>query len=943
MKLNRFDVKLVAIVLALLAPAAVAAQDDATVTGRVAGAIVSTEDGSPVTSARVQLAGTEIGALADMQGRYFLADVPPGTYELEIRSLGFATKTVTGLTVEPGSVTTLDVTMEPRAVEMAEITVSVGQEIGAAAALLNDQKRSRVVSDAIGAQQMSRSPDSDAARAASRMTGVTVAEGKFVYVRGLGERYSQTSLNGSPLPSPEPERSVVPLDLFPSSFLQSLTTQKTYTADQAGDFSGGSVQIETKDFPNSFTFRASVGSSVNTSSQFGGNFLSYGGGSLDFLGVDDGSRALPGAIVDELGGIGGDRLPSDPEIRERLGESFLGGDMTGFAPTAGSTPANADVGVSMGDRTELFGKPLGYFVAGTYANEYTFRDDEVERKWRASNFDPALPADRRDAANVDYRFLRGVQKVRWGGTSSLSLQLSPRHQIDLKTLYNRKSDDEARRFIGANREDLGGELVDERLRFISRQLAWGQLSGDHAVLDGHDLGWRFSVARAGRDEPGLRETIYKRPFSADPGDPYFLDNTGESARYLFSELTDDDLNGAIDYGIPFELAGGDHRLEVGGAYRARDRDFGVKRYRWEFLSGSTITSLDSALSAGSIVGDVTEPNTFALTEIVEPGDNYTADDRTAAGYATLDLQLTDRLRAVLGARVEDYSLDLATKNRAITSDLASTDVLPALNLTYRLGDDMNLRAAASRTVDRPEFRELAPFQFTEAASLRQIFGNPVLRIADIRSLDGRWEWYPAPGEVVTASVFHKRLDRPIEQVFIATAGTAYSFQNAEEGELYGAEVGLRKRLGFLGGLFETMWLEGNLAVVESEVDVRTGGIFDPTKLKRPLEGQSDYSLNLNLTYDHPEAGTRLGAYFSLSGDRVTAAGGSGVPDIVERPRPMLDLTFEQPLWTGAGLELEAGNLLDAEHLWEQSKNGITHVQRSYHEGRSFSASLSIEN
>ncbi len=907
--------------------------------GRLKGRVLSAREATPVTSAEVFLVDTEIGTLTDLEGRYFLSDVPPGTYDLTVRALGHATTTVTGVEVDPGETSDLSVSLETEAVAVGDLEISVGQARGSAAALLNRQRTADAVSDGIGTEQISRSPASDAAEAARRMTGVTVSDGKYVYVRGLGERYSQTSLNGSPLPSPEPESSVVPLDLFPAGFLESLVAQKTYTADRPGDFSGGTVQIETREFPDELTFRLSVGSSLNSESQFSRGFLYYDGGGLDMFGIDDGSRALPDGFVRELGGLEGDRVPNDPETRERIGETFLESPLTEFAPASGTTPPNGDVGFSLGNRTELFGKTFGYLIAANYSNSFTFRDDEVERKFRSTNFDPDLSEARRQAANVDYSFVRGMQEVKWGGIGNFNLQLSPGHQLSLKTLYNRTAEDEARQYTGANREDLGGELFTERLRFISRQLAWGQLAGKHQVLNGNRIEWKLSAARATREEPGLRETIYKRGFGADPSEPFLLDNTGESARYLFSDLTDDDLNGQADWIAPLPWPGGRNaELKLGVAARTRDRDFAARRLRWEFLSGSRITSLDSALNAGSIVGQVDEPGEFALTEVVEPGDAYTADDETRAGYAMLTLPV-GRLKAVLGARLEDYELELATRNASLEAGLGSTDVLPAANVTYALTDRMNLRAAASRTMDRPEFRELAPFQFTEAASLRQVFGNPELQIAEITSLDLRWEWFPTPGEVLTLSAFRKHMDDPIEQVFIATAGTAYSYQNADSAELYGAELGWRKGMGFLAGWLSPVTFEGNLALIESEVDVRSGGIFQPTNLTRELEGQSPYTVNLSLAYQDPDGATEAGAYFNVFGERIAAAGGSGVPDIVEQPRAQLDFTLKQDLWPRVELKLKAENLLDSAHLWEQSAHGITRVQRRYTEGRSFSASL----
>ena len=928
-------------VLALAALAApLAAQQGGEEPGRLKGRVVGTRDASPITTAQVTLEGTDIGTLSDVQGRYFLRDVPPGTYSVVVSSLGYAKKTVTGVTVTSGEVTTLDLTLETQAVQVSDVTVSVAQARGSAASVLNRQKNAAAVTDGIGAEQISRSAASNAAETARQLTGVTVSEGKYVHVRGLGERYSQTSLNGSPLPSPEPEKGVVPLDLFPAGFLDNLTVQKTYTPDKPADFSGGSVEIETRDYPDHFTFNASVGTSLNARSQFAEGYLSYPGGSRDFLGMDDGTRDLPDLIESELGGLGGRQLPTDDASLERFGESFLSEDLRSFSPSSGSTPANLGVGASMGDRVEVFGKELGYVFSATYSNTYSLRDDEVEQEYRSEAFDPVLVAAGREIRpNNDYAFIRATREVNWGGMGNVTLQLSPEHELGLKTLYNRNATDESRRIRGANREDITGELLIDRLRFVSRSMAWGQLSGEHR-LGATTLEWRGTAARATRDEPGLRETIYRRPLNAEPGAPFTLDSEGPAPRYLFDELADDDLNGGVDWTVPLGFIGADDvKLKVGGFGRTRHRDFEARRFRWQFRG--TITSLDSALTEEAVVGRLTGPGQFLLQEIFQPGDDYTTDDDLVAGYGMLTLPLGP-VEVVGGARVEDYDLlvDVAAGEDRDAS-LDATDVLPAANVTVALTEDMNIRAALSETLDRPEFRELAPFQFTEAISLREVFGNPGLEITRIRNWDLRWEWFPSPGEVLSLSGFYKELDRPIEQVFVKSAGAAYSYQNAESGTLRGVELGLRKNLGFLAPALEGLSLAGNVALIDSEVTVSQEGVFDPTNLERELEGQSPYTVNASLSYQAPEGGTEANLSFNVFGQRITAAGGSGIPDIEEQPRPQLEFTLEQPLWRSMELKLEAENLLDPAHEWTQTANGIMRVQRRFHEGQSFSASVSF--
>jgi hypothetical protein len=921
------------------APLAVAQE----ASGRIVGKVVDATSGAPISTAQVSVDGTPISTLSDLNGRFHLDGVPIGSQSVHARLLGYAPKIVTDVAVSSGETTPLDISLEATAIELEALAVTANLEAGATSRLLDEQRMSMAMVEAVGSQEISKSPDSDAAEVAGRVSGVTVTEGKYVFIRGLGERYSQTSLNGTPLPSPEPEKEVVPLDLFPSGFLESLTTQKTYTPDRPGDFSGGTVEIRNRQFPDRFTWRLSMGTSANSESQFQNGFLDYAGSNGDFLAIDRGARDVPDEVQEAGYGLRGDRLPRDPATLKQLGDAFAR-SLPQFAPTSGTAPVNLDLGGSVGDRLELGGKEIGFFAAGNYGEKWTNRDGEIERKWRAEAFNPDL-AEETQRPNVDYVFTRGLREVTWGGVANVSALLSPEHQINLQGMYNRNGTDEARTYTGANQEDLAGELFSERLRFQSRSLMWGQLSGEHETeLLGSHVEWRVAAARATRDEPALRETIYNRAFSADADDPFLLDDVGESARYFYSDLTDDDLNGGLDLTLPLGTrADGDVSVKLGGAFRTRDRDFAARRFRWKYQT-KRIASLDQILAdLDNVVGTNPGPNQVLLQDIVEPGDVYAADDDRLAGYAMIDVPLMSSLRAVAGARVEAYDLSLSTRTAGEVTNRSQTDVLPSLSLTYALRDDMNLRAAASRTLDRPEFRELAPFQFSEASSLRQLVGNPGLEVAEITNLDAKWEWFPRPGEVLSFGAFYKQLHRPIEQVFIATASSAYSFQNADDGYVVGAELSVRRRLDFLGGFFDPFTLTGNLSLIDSEVTVVTQGAFIPTNEKRRLEGQSPYVVNLNLVWQSSTGATEVGAFYNVFGPRIEAAGGSGVPDIEERPRNVLDVTFRQQVTDRLGVRLKAENLLDAPYRWEQSANGITRIQREYAVGRSLSVGLSYGN
>ncbi|MGD2135731.1 MAG: TonB-dependent receptor, partial [Gemmatimonadales bacterium] len=645
------------------------------------------------------------------------------------------------------------------------------------------------------------------------------------------------------------------------------------------------------------------------------------------------TRALPDRVVDLLGGLRGDRVPSDPAIRQELGMTFP----RTFTPSPASTPLNRSVDLSLGTRALVFGRELGLMAGVTYADDYSFRNDEIERKYRASSFDPDVEI----APNVDYTFDRGTRNVRLGAIANVTMLLSPTDKIGVRGTFTRNTDDEARTYWGRNREDLDGLVRSDRLRFVARELYWGQLSGEHRSFWDSRLEWRATLARAARDEPGLRETIYLNSDVNDSTAPAFLENVGESGRYLWSELRDDDRNLELDWRFPFDVWSGlTAQVKFGGAYRDRQRDFAARRFNWSFYGG-TITNIDSTLSDTSIVGFVRAPGQFALTDVVEPGDLYAAFDDRRAGYLMLELPLARGLRTIVGARLEDYRLLLHARGDTL-AEVDRTDVLPALNVVMELSPSMNLRLAASQTVDRPEFREVAPFQFTEAASLRQLFGNPALTSATVRSLDLRWDWFRRPGELISISGFYKHLDEPIEQVFITAASTAYSFQNAESATLYGLELDVRQRLDALSWSLQNVIVQGNLSLVHSNVRVIETGNFKPTSLERPLEGQADYALNVGMLYQSTYGGTEVGVFFNRLGDRVTAAGGFGTPDIVEQSRNQLDATFKQRLPGDVRFKLKVSNLLTAPYRFTQAANGIVVTQREYDVGTSVSLGLSYE-
>tara|TARA_S200002703_G_scaffold108388_1_gene94180 strand:+ start:3309 stop:6059 length:2751 start_codon:yes stop_codon:yes gene_type:complete len=912
--------KKVLLFLFVMLPNILAAQE----TGTIVGNIKNVTTNEPISDAQVFVNNGSTGALSDLNGRFIITRVPVGTVTITAQMIGYATKTITDIAVSGDQVVTFDITLTPSAIELEELVITASQERGSQTFVLNERRTSEALVDGIGSVDIASVPVSDAAGVAQRMTGVTISEGRYVFIRGLGDRYSQTSLNGSALPSPEPEREVVPLDLFPANFLESLQTQKSYTPDLPADFSGGAVQIRTKDFPNRFTVTAGMGTSFNSNSQFREGWITYPIGGMNFLGFDDGSRNEPQSVIDIMGPLTtGNRLPADDATRLRVGQELRNSEQK-FGPSLQNTPLNRSFSLGAGGRNDIFENgEIGYFITGQHSDTHTLQSNEIERKWRVSAFNPSITSDDRQP-NVDYNFVRGTRTISWGTVGNFTFKPNTTQKISFKSTVNVNSDDEARTYNGENREDIGALVRSERSRFISRMMLWGQLSGEHQLFADSRLEWRVAGARASRNEPMLRESIY---ISESENEPYTLFPDAGSGAYFWSDLTDDDVSGALDWKLPLT---DNSSVKVGGIYRQRTRDFASRRLLWDFLE-NTIVDFDESLSQGTVVESVRRHGQFSIGDIVEPGNLYDVTDERTGGYVMFDVQSFNRLQTVVGARIETYDLTLNSRGNNL-QNIDKVDIVPSLNMNYSINDRMKVRTAVSRTLDRPEFRELAPFQFTEAASLRQIFGNPELTPSKIINTDLRFDFFPSPTELISIGGFYKTLDEPIEQVFIAAASSAYSFQNADKATILGIEFDTKFNIGQIS-------VSNNYSWITSDVTVRAGSIFEPTNLSRPLEGQASYVLNTGLNWNNTN-NVDVGVFYNRFGKRLAAAGGSGIPDIFEQPRNSLDASIGFPLLVGATAKVRAINLLDDEYRFEQSATGITQIQRLFTTGRTLSVGIS---
>ena len=872
--------------LAAQAPAAGAAR------GRITGRVLDPQ-GAGMPDVGIQVVGTTLGAMSGVDGRFTLPSVPAGTVTLLARRIGFASKTVTGIVVVSGKTTEQNIAMTTATMQLATATVTATQERGSVSAALDRQRSATAIINSVTSEQISKSPDSDAAAAVGRVSGVSVQDGKYVFVRGLGDRYTTSSLNGARLPSPEPERKVVPLDLFPASLIQSVTTSKTFTPDQPGDFAGAAVNIQTKEFPARRTVVVSTSSGFNAAVT-GKNTISAGTRGADYLALGGTRRALPG-IVRQYGTF--DPQPGQGELN-----SLIGTFRNRWSATPATGTPNASAGMSVGGSDAVLGQRIGYLVSGNYGVQQNIKRDHIR----------AYALARAGTEEVDrFSGTSAGTGVLWGGLANFSTFLGRNTKVSLNNTYNRTSDNDARVESGIS-ENLGTQLNITRLQYVERMIRSSQLATEHSLFGGaHQLDWSVTASGVTRKEPDRSEFVYTQN-GTDTPEWFAIGNEG--AVRTFGDLAENSYEGQVNYRMSFFEPARELKLKFGALYRTTDRRAENSVYS---VQGFGLTNADRQLAPETIFdGRFTQPGSDALRLVpLAQGGSYTADDRLAAGYAMLSWQVTPRVNVVTGARFEHSDVTVIaspTIGPPVTTTPSFSDLLPSLAVTLRASETQNVRFSVSQTLARPEYRELAPLQFRDVLGGDNFLGNANLVRSLIRNADIRWEWFPSRSEVFSVSLFGKQFENPIERVYLGTSGTRIvSYQNAQRASNVGVELEARTGLGKLATPLENVSVFTNATLMRSTITLRQG-LASVTSANRAMVGQAPYMVNAGVTWNSDAGSTSATLLFNTIGPRIIDAGVVPLPDVEELARNVVDFSLRFPIAGNFTGRFDAKNLLDAQ-------------------------------
>jgi hypothetical protein len=856
---------------------------------------------------------------ADVDGRFYITLEAGKSYIINVSSVGYNTKTVEDVNVKSGEENSITIVLENKST-LSEIVVRTSVRRESTSALVNFQRNNTALSSGIAADFIKRTPDKNTGEILKRVSGTSMQDNKFVVVRGLGDRYNTAFLNGAQLPSSEPDKKAFSFDVIPSSVVDNIIINKTATPDLTGEFAGGLIQVSTRDVPTKNFLSVGVTLGYNTQSTFR-DFYSNERSGTDWIGFSDGRRKIPAGF------------PATRQAYNNLSNSQNG--------------INKQLELTRLFRNDVYEQKkytaapiqtynIAYGAAKKFKNDASFGTvlSVLYRKgMNLFGVDRAL-YQQDGAALQQFNDAQNKYSVNLGAMANFSY-VKGRHKVSFKNLFNRYYEDNYYFRSGPN-VDRGGDVNLWSSVLNQRTFYTGILEGNHQLnWKGVKVYWNGGYSFNNKTQPDLRTSAYFKSGIGTAGQ--FVWDQDDTRRF-HSDLQDHGVSGNLALTFPFKAFGEKQSFKIGGSALLRFRNFKSRIFRYVETNGTNFNDSLNKLPFNRIFSSENiGPAGFVMEEFTNNDDKYFAVSALDAGYIMFDNKISEGLRVIWGARVEFFEQFLQTKDRSAKRVILNNEkwsVLPSLNISYSINSKNILRLSGSQTVSRPEFREIAPFQFFDYETTFGVRGNPDLKMTDIINLDARYEIYPGAGEAITFGGFYKRFLNPIE-TRLGTESVLtrrnYFFQNAQDASTYGFELEVRKNLRFLGGnsdLLSNFSVFANLTYIFSEVTFKDETLGKTVSADRPVQGQSPYLINGGLQFTSTESGWNGTLLYNRVGNRLALVGyGSlGFPDIYENPRDVIDFQVAKRILKKKGeVKLSVSDILNQDFMFYENVDS----KRSY--------------
>lgn len=884
--------------------------------GDLMGTIIDTDYNDVLPFANVIVKGSESGTTSDFEGKYEMA-LDAGSYTIMFSFIGYKTVEVSEVIIKAGEVTEINVNLSPLSNELTEVVVKAQTAKNTEASLLSVQKKSINLMDGISAQTFSKIGASNTAKAIKTVPGVSVQNGKYVYVRGLGDRYTKTILNGVDVPGLDPDRNTIRMDIFPTNILDNIQVIKSFTANLQADFTGGMVDIVTKDFPNRAEYSVTVGTEYRPDMHFNSNYLSYKGSKSQFLGYDSGSREMPlsrEAVIpapsEQNPKLSYMTSVFNPELKAKRQSNYMNSNI-GF--TAGN-----QYGVGSDNR-------LGYLASASYRLDYLYYEDIENNNYRKSADKSVneLELDKGQVGDI------GRESVLFSGLAGLTFK-TPKNKFKLTAMHIQNGISSAGYLRQVVNFTDAVTIFKDNLDYKQSQITNAMLSGKHSNESGSwNIEWKLAPTMSKIQDKDSRVT----PFEYDVDtDTYFISESsaGSPSRY-WRNLDELNTVGKIDLTYRHQVFNRKARLLFGGIHTYKQRDFSIDKYVFRprgNLGQAYGGDADQLLKTQNIWTVSTDVGTYVVGNY-EPTNTFDASQTIAGVYVSEEFQITERLKTILGLRLEKFDMfytgqnnqgDIIYNNEQVQD---KTDFFPAVNFIFGMNDETNIRATYGKTTARPSFKEASITQIFDPISSTTFNGNIDLRPTYINNFDVRYERFGTNAQILAVSAFYKNFIDPIELTYFASASDQFIPENLGSANVYGIEFEIRKNFEFfterLKGLsinVNVSLIKSELKMAESELERRRLSLRDGETLsnKRELQGQSPYLVNAGLTYANAEKGWQTSLYYNVQGKTLRIVGTGDVPDAYSMPFNSLDYILNKSFGKKkrSTINFSIKNILDSE-------------------------------